>query len=418
MKWIAPLCGISTCLALLAGLAGAAGPDGTPHAVVVPPGCVWPQMPAPTPGRPTPGQEAPGRTTPGQTAPGQTDQGQAARDLAEAGSQAAQENLAQAPEAGTEPGGSFNPAIFGDLIGVTGSRVLILPQGTTVGAVQRGQVQGVPRGQIRVLSGGVVAAVAPLPYRASFNITENESPRPIDRVYVSYDYYNNVDAVLRFPGVPSSDLHRETIGFEKTFLDRNASVGLRLPFLQLVGNKDVEDSQVGDLSIIFKYAFYNDRSTGNLLSGGMVLTAPTGQGLRIDGESTLHSTVLQPFAGYIVNFNRAFYVQGFSSLAVPTDARDVTLLFNSMAMGYWIYRSDERDRLLTGVVPVAEFHVNTPLNHRGTDHAPIGFADSVNFTGGSYFFLRRAVLGAAVGTPLTGPRPYDFEVNATLSFRF
>jgi hypothetical protein len=137
-------------------------------------------MPAPTPGRPAPGPEAPGRTTPGQAAPGPAEQGQAARDLAEAGDQAAQENLAQAPEAGTEPGGSFNPALFGDLIGITGSRVIILPKGVTVGAVQRGQVKGVPPGPSgsyfflrRAVFGAAVGTplTGPRPYDLEVNAT-------------------------------------------------------------------------------------------------------------------------------------------------------------------------------------------------------------------------------------------------------
>jgi hypothetical protein len=194
---------------------------------------------------------------------------------------------------------------------------------------------------------------------------------------------------------------------------------MRLPFLQLTGStSDFEDSHLDDLSMIFKYAFINNRETGNVLSAGIVLTAPTGEGLHIDGESTIHSTVFQPFVGFVYHFDRNLYVQGFSSLAAPSDARDVTLFFNSIAAGYHIYRSDDPGARLRGLVPVAEFHVNTPLNHRGLQQAPLGFDDSVNFTGGVYVQFRRATLGMAVGTPLTGPRPYDVEATANLNIHF
>ena len=72
----------------------------------------------------------------------------------------------------------------------------------------------------------------------------------------------------------------------------------------------------------------------------------------------------------------------------------------------------------TAIVPDAELHLSTPLNHRGLGSTPIGFPDILDFTGGFYFFFRRAVLGVAAGAPLTGPKPYDFEVNTNLNFRF
>jgi hypothetical protein len=272
--------------------------------------------------------------------------------------------------------------------------------------------------QVRRISGGVFAAIAPLPARAAFKITEDESPRPQDRAYLNYNLYYQIQNPFLNPGGRAPDLHREMLGLEKTFLDGNASIGLRLPYLELTGNRDIEDSHISDLSVIFKYAFINDRTTGNVLSGGMVVTAPTGQELQVEGESSVRSTVLQPWVGYIYNVNRSWFLQGFSSLAVPTDARDVTLLFNDIGVGYRLYRSNNPDSWLTGIVPVSEIHVNTPLNHRGLDHFPLGFQDSVNYTGGAYFYMRKAVLGIAFGRPLTGPKPYDFEINTTLGWNF
>jgi hypothetical protein len=257
-----------------------------------------------------------------------------------------------------------------------------------------------------------------VPFHTAIKIAENESPRPQDRVFIAYNFYSNVDRAFLPAGIPSSDLHRELVGFERAFLDGNASIGLRLPVFQLVGNSDVVDSHVGELSVIAKYAFYNDRQTGNLLSTGMVLSTPTGQGLQIPGESTLNDLVFQPFIGYVYNAGNA-YVQGFTSLAVPTDARDVTLLFNDIVVGYWAYRNNCSESFLQGVVPDLECHVNTPLNHRGLDSSgPLGFPDTVDITAGSFFIFRRAVLGLAVGVPLTGPKPFDVEGVANFNIRF
>jgi hypothetical protein len=242
--------------------------------------------------------------------------------------------------------------------------------------------------------------------RGAFKITENESPRPQDRVSGAYNFYNNVNSVI--------DVHRETVAVEKTFLDGNASVGLRLPFFQ-AHQPGKNDSDVGDLTAILKYAFVNSDDT--VLSGGLAVTAPTGPIPSVlvftpFGVKELHSTLIQPFLGYYQAWGD-LYVHGFSSLLVPTESKDVTLLFNSVGVGYWLCTGGER---LSAVIPTFEAHVNTPLNHRG---APFGVADSVDLTAGSHFvFGQRTSLGVAVGTPVTGPRLFDFEVLVNLNWHF
>jgi hypothetical protein len=316
--------------------------------------------------------------------------------------------FASAPEAGTAAAPDV-PGVMGDQIGIFGNRVIRLPANVTGPAIQK-LFPG-----FRVVSGNTALIVAPQPVRTAFKITENESAKPVDRVFFNYNYYSNVDRLLGTAG--QANFQRELVGFEKTFLGGDASFGMRLPFRQLNGDDGVEDRHLDDLSLIFKYALVNDHTTGNVLSTGLVVTLPTGDALKIDGQSDINSTVFSPFVGFIYHFGD-FFAQGFSSVAVPTDARDVTLWFNSLQLGYRLYRCDSPDRWLTSVTPVAEFHVNTPLNHRGLDEVPIGFSDSLNFTGGCYFGFRRAVLGIAVGTPMTGPRPYDYEVFSSLNFRF
>src|SRR5262249_42885564 len=157
----------------------------------------------------------------------------------------------------------------------------------------------------------------------------------------------------------------------------DASIGLRLPFIQVNGFADAEAHIIGDLSLILKYAWINDWQTGNVFSTGLVVTLPTGGGTTLlsEGFNAPHSTLFQPWAGFIYNMERA-YLQGFSSVVIPTDAHDPTIFFNSLAAGYWLYR-DMEARWLTGVVPVVEMHINTPLNHRA-DTDPIFFKDQLN----------------------------------------
>jgi hypothetical protein len=281
----------------------------------------------------------------------------------------------------------------------------------------------------------------PVASGGGFKIGENESPIPEDRVFFTYNYYNGlrgpggpfgaarIDAqqtVLNgFPAtittpVPATppgrfDLHREMAGFEKTFLDGTGSIGLRVPLLQMHGDGTFSQDDFGDLTAIVKYAPFFDRSTGNVLSGGLAVTFPTGPANNtIIGN--IHSTLFQPFVGYRWNVDR-FFVQGFSSVVIPTDSRDATLLFNDIGVGYWLYRGNGR-RAITGIAPVLEAHVTTPLDHRQTTDA-IFVPNIVSFTGGVHVGIGgRSSFTIGVNTPVTGPRPYAVEAIAQFNFWF
>lgn len=355
-----------------------------PHCPVphVPPGCLQPGAPVPRPGQPPAAEPA---------LPGDA--------------------FAQAPEAGTQASESFNPNMFGDLIGPFVTQLVDIP-----GRFQVINI-GTPSQPIFVRKPLQRLAAIPIATRGTYKIADNESPRPVDRVFVNYNYFNDVFSSIN-PGVPRFDLHRETIGFEKTLLGGDASVGLRLPFLHLTGIEGIEQSVVGDLTLVTKYAFINNRATGNLLSAGLCVTIPTGEDDAVLGDLDLQTVYLQPWAGFIYNLDRAF-VQFFTALVVPTNSEDVTQLFNDIGFGYWLYRSSDPSSCINAIVPTCEFHVNTPLNNRGSQSRPIGFLDSVNVTGGvSWLLKRRVYLGTAVAFPLTGPNPFDIEALASLNFRF
>jgi hypothetical protein len=260
--------------------------------------------------------------------------------------------------------------------------------------------------------------------RGSFKIGENESPRPTDRVYVAYNYFNDVNPTLRVPGLAVTSVHRQTFGIEKTFLDGDASIGLRLPLLQLTGPSDLDRGTVGDMSVILKFAWINnpldiaaDGSLidGEVLSTGMVITVPTGGAAAFSAQQPeIHPTVIQPFVGGIATFGRT-YAQFFSSLAVPTDDRDTTFFFNSVQLGYMLYYNPDA-RFVRSVMPLIELHVNTPLNNRGLYKVPIGQSDIVGFTGGATIGLgSRSFLNIGANVPVTGPRPYAMEAMAHLN---
>lgn len=321
----------------------------------------------------------------------------------------------------------FTPAMFGDL---TRNGVLILnrvpPFNNVPGAPPVNNNRGNSGG-----NGGNIPPVRP-PVRvitqfplisyAAFKISENESPRPTDRIFATYSYYNNLPTS---DITPSFNVHRETVGFEKTFLDGRASVGVRVPFLQLDGPSDVfnlfgvRDGQFGDVSVITKYAFYDDRQTGNLISAGLMITAPTGQSLYTLNGDRIHPTLLQPWAGTIWTLSEDWFVQGFTSVVVPTDDTIPTAWYNDIALGYWLRRG-QYDRIFHGIVPTFEAHIGTPLNdgYQGQIDR-VYLPDYVSLVGGvNFVFGRNSTLGFAAGAPVTGPRPWDFESHVTFNFRF
>jgi hypothetical protein len=199
-------------------------------------------------------------------------------------------------------------------------------------------------------------------------------------------------------------------------LGGDASFGLRLPFLQVNGNQFVEDSLVGDISLIAKYAVLNNAGTGDVISGGLVLTVPSGEATDLLGIGKVRGTLFQPWAGFIWNWGNA-YVHGFSSVVVPTDSRVATILFNDVGFGYRLLNRDGHS-FISAFVPTVECHVNTPLEDL-SDRVVIGIPDIVDVTAGAYIVFGRATtLGAAVATPVTGPRPFSIEALVSLNVRF
>src|SRR5262249_36027614 len=133
-----------------------------------------------------------------------------------------------------------------------------------------------------------------------------------------------------------------------------------------------------------------------------------------------HTTVLQPFVGAVWGMED-FFLHGYVALDVPTSSRDVTMLYTDVGAGYFLRRDERGDSLITAIVPTVELHVNTPLSHRGVLNStdPAGTPDVVALTSGVTFeFHRRATLAVGLVTPLTGPRPFDWEVLAQLNVRF
>ncbi len=362
----------------------------------------------------------------------------------------------QAPSTGGEAMEGPNPRMIGDFYGFCAMRTIDVPAVQTI-SVFRNVLQqvgndsfGKPIFQTTPVLVSTtqttvrtqVTACVPIASSAiGFKIADNQSPMPEDRVFFTYNYFNNMhvispalangqtitqqitvnnlttitNTVVPGSSVPRLDLNGEVIGFEKTLFDGRASVGMRLPLFQQQGDGSFSQQDFGDLGVFFNIAFYADPVSGNVLSGGMLVTAPTGPSIDTT-IGNVHSTYLQPFVGYRLNL-ADWYIQGFSSVATPTNSNDVTAMFNDVGIGYWLYRGAP-NRLLSAIIPTFEAHVTTPLNHRNMND-PVNAPDELDLTAGVHLgFGRRSLLTLGVSTPVTGPRPFNIEAIAQLNLAF
>ena len=204
-------------------------------------------------------------------------------------------------------------------------------------------------------------------------IADNENPRPMDRIYLAYDLFNT--------GGPA--VTRTTIGFERTFLDGDASFGLRLPFFNVPG----PGFEV-DLTLIGKYAFLNDPDTGNFLSAGLAFTLPLGPG----------NSIIQPFLAGQTERNNVL-IQGFTSLINPVGVVGNNIFTASVGFGFRAVDIPLGDGVIQAVIPTAELNLNKPLGIPGFE---------LNVTAGAHFLFAGGATGHVGLTIPVGPlQPYD-----------
>lgn len=279
----------------------------------------------------------------------------------------------------------------------------------------------------------------------TFKIGENQSARPQDRLFTDFHYYQT----------SSFDLARYAGGFEKTFLEGDASFGMRVPYYQVnpdtlpvpfasIGAFGLSTSSVGDsgdLTTFFKYAPYMDRITGETLTVGLAVTAPTG-GNTLGGVTPLYVTTakhrgsIQPFVGFLLPSASGWFAQGFSSIDSPLSSGDTTWWFNDVSVGKYFNRGSQY--WISAVIPLVELHVNSPIDGRlvqvtgatpaasslfGLNSGPaasirasgvIEQHNQTNFnTAITLEINRRSTLALGLVTPVEGPRPYfsEFQVQ-------
>jgi hypothetical protein len=215
---------------------------------------------------------------------------------------------------------------------------------------------------------------------------ENTSPIPRDRVFMSYSYFDNTRL---FPG--GVNVNRFSPGFEKTFLDGNASLEARFPFATTLdsdlvadGFTDTGNLEFGNIYLALKgLLFQGERSA---LSAGLAMTLPTGDDTQVSMSNGLplvrvnnESVHLMPFLGAIFAPNDRVFAQGFlqfdfdangnsvdlnlfgNRLTKAGVANDATYMYVDVGVGYWLYRNQNSGSWLTGIAPTVELHYNRSL---------------------------------------------------------
>lgn len=278
-------------------------------------------------------------------------------------------------------------------------------------------------------------------------IMEGNSPMPRDRVFMMYDFFENVP--LADGGV---NVNRMTPGIEKTFFDRLMSVEIRLPMALTLdsnitaGQPLTGNPEFGNITLAVKGMLYTDNVWS--FSSGLGITCPTADDTNVylpDGTQIVsiqnRATHVQPFLGALWTPNDLWFSQSFVQVDIDTRGNPVlgqtlggplapigrlqspTFLFASTGIGRWLIRGNQLG-WLTGVAGLFELHYNRSL--QGNDIVTAGnlaigdFSRTIellNLSLGTTFELRnRGYLTAAYITPLGGGSDQQFDGQFRLMY--
>lgn len=277
-----------------------------------------------------------------------------------------------------------------------------------------------------------------------FKISENNSPLPKNRLFLHYNYFNDVQAGF-------GDVHRYAVGFEALLFNGRGSLETRLPFAltldsdQLLNSIGARNGEVGDLLMIWKLLLR--QTSQSALAAGLGLSVPTASGNRLslaDGRQILNipndSVHYLPYLAYATAPNDRFFNLTFLQFdldgkgdrvfadamgaplggSLPQIGRlnDASIMFVDTTFGWWLCR-DTFGSKVTGIAPIVEFHYGTSLTNtdvvsgNGLTVADISRRiDILNLTLGTHFYPRRGPqMSVGFVLPLRNgdDRPFDYE---------
>ncbi len=299
-------------------------------------------------------------------------------------------------------------------------------------------------------SGTLVDAPSPGGGR-SLKIGENNKALPTDRVYFSYNHFDNAMHSVGFD-VPNRtfSVDRYTLGVEKTCSEGLWSAEVRVPFgggFNLsTTDFGTNGGDVGNMAVIVKRLLH--RNATGAVSAGLGIDTPTGGD--VTGRTILSDYVyyndavrLSPWIGFLCAPDDSLFYQGFLQVDVPTNGNrvdlngarlgsvsDQTLMMFDLQAGYWLYR-DQSAHCLTGLATLLELHYTTTVQDAdqvvGTDGNQYfvftntdNRVDIVNLTVGLQAEMGMTTLSVGGVFPLrTGSnRAFDAELQVFLNRRF
>ncbi|MCA9082919.1 MAG: hypothetical protein KDA81_02630 [Planctomycetaceae bacterium] len=279
-------------------------------------------------------------------------------------------------------------------------------------------------------------AAAPGANVGRLKLAENVNPIPQDRFFVSYSYFEDVNILGG-----GADVHRITPGFEKTFMNGNASLEFRFPFADTVSSTyDTANglrnaTEFGNMSVWWKALLIQDCCW--TVSAGSGMTLPTADdyvvldganGLRVENQAVhwlpFLATTYTPDDRWFMQTMLQFDVDvngnpvSFGT-AFPTSAgraHDNAYMFVDLSVGYWVYKSRCCHNTIQGIAPVIEFHHNTALDN-GDPIPALGLAAPGRTTVSNMVFGLNTKLqdGKSVTmgyvTPIGKDRQFDGELR-------
>lgn len=280
-------------------------------------------------------------------------------------------------------------------------------------------------------------------------IAENNKALPMDRVYCSYNHFQNALQGSSFEAPPRDiSLDQYTMGLEKTFRDGLWSCDLRMPFsgAYRYNAPDVGagTGHFGNLAVTLKRRLYTTDTC--LMAAGLGVSIPTGS----DGTGhvnrvpyVLHNdtVALLPWVGFLSDRFDPLFVQGFLQVDVPLNGDRVrlgdeilgkyneqTLMYLDLEMGYWLFRN-RNGGLLTAMAAMLEFHYTTTLQNTDLVAGSVGGGslsvvnvanrvDVVNMTVGLHTEITELThlsVGAVFPLDIYPDRFFDSEIQVFLN---
>lgn len=304
-----------------------------------------------------------------------------------------------------------------------------------------------------------VTATVPTPGGTQrFNIADNNSPIPLDRMFVTYNHFNDAVQATIASATQRENVNRYTFGFEKTFLNGGASVELRMPFgdtIDFSSTNFVLNSNGGIGNLALAPKFFLAVQPQYCVTGGLLMSFPTAKDVYgfVDEQFYIvrnESIHLGPFLGFVAaNPDSRFFFQAFTqvdfdltgnqvaarrgnSIANLGSLRQQTELYADLSVGYWINRNPVGR--IQGVATLFEIHYLGTLEDSNrleetiaTDpdvnielRNPANNVDILNLTFAVHLDFARSNLRCGFVVPVSDSsnRAFDYEIGIQFNYLF